>query len=68
MDPSETRDMRLLASSQFSSVCAQEEIGRSDGDQYDEWVLKSSHRMKGPSGMARERRWRRFGRLSMTWW
>jgi hypothetical protein len=36
MDPSRTRDMRLLSSSQVSSVGAHEEIGSSGGDQYEE--------------------------------
>jgi hypothetical protein len=67
MDPSGTRDMRLLLLSQFSNVGAQGEMGRSGGDQYEECVLKSPHNRRGPSRMVRERRCHRFGRLSMTW-
>lgn len=66
IDPSGTRDMRLLSSSQVSRVGAQGDVGRSGGDHSGECVLKSPHRRRGPSGMGRERRSRKFGLLLMT--
>ena len=55
-EPSGTRDMKFLQSSQSLSVCAHEEVGRSGGDQVGEWVLKPLPIRRGPVGRGSERR------------